>query len=73
MGTMTTLCCYWRLCYGPMTLLLDVALWFCPVRRLVLLVGGSIASAVWFVSHHCAGNAHRPFPSWMRSVFVGVG
>jgi hypothetical protein len=33
-GTMTTLCCYWRLCYRPMTLLLDVVLWFCPARRL---------------------------------------
>jgi hypothetical protein len=42
-----------RLCYRPMT----------------LLVGGSIASAVWFVSHHRAGSAHRPFPSWME---VGV-
>ena len=43
-GTMAALCCYWLLCYRPMTLLLG----FC---RLVLFVGGCIASTAWLVSH----------------------
>ena len=34
----------WLLCYRPMALLLDF-------RRLVLLIGGCIASTAWFVSH----------------------